>query len=270
MAKEIRFENEFILHRFTQKHLKDLFDLEYIASEIQHKKLRFDNLAFDEKTNSFVIIEYKNKFDRNVLKQARNYSNLIKENENKEYFINRLERDIDVEFDNTKIMIIGPKFSQDQIDKTEDNLELWKVTLFDDCRVCYENLKTTDFKQLPVSPKDLKITEEMLLENKSKEMKELYKKLTNSTLKEFRDVEIRFLVNKFSLRADDSILCLVEFLKSSFNIYFHADNLNNSDRTVDISKKTTGDRAKYKLRYESNDDLDYFLDLFRQTYNQKK
>ena len=77
MAKVIKFKREYFLHMFTQKHLKELFNLEFIASEIQHKKLRFDTLAFDEKTNSFAIIEYKNRFDRNVINQAHNYYNLI-------------------------------------------------------------------------------------------------------------------------------------------------------------------------------------------------
>ena len=164
MAKKITFENEFILHQLTQKHLKELFDLELVASEKQLNKLRIDNLAFDKKTNSFVIIEYKNKFDENVLNQVQGYHDLIRKNPN-EYtkLINET-----VELENMKIMIIGPEFSKNQIENAKDNINLWNVSLFDEGTVEYLNLKTNESKTLKISLDELKITEEMLLEDKSR------------------------------------------------------------------------------------------------------
>lgn len=268
MAEEIKFKREYYLHMLTQRHLKCLFDLEFVASEIQRKKLRFDNLAFDEKTTSFVIIEYKNKFDSNVLNQAQEYSDLIQED--KEYFLDRLDRDVDVDFKNTKIMIISPKFSQNQIDEAKDNFELWKVTLFDDCRVTYENLKNNDRRLLKIKPGELKISDDMLLENKTKEVKDLYENFRENLLNEFSDVEITPLVNQFSCKVNNDLICLVEFLKSSFNIYFYADNLKDADNLIDISKKSTGGKSNYKLKYDSNDDFNCFLELFKQTMECKK
>ena len=267
MPKEIKFENEFILHMLTQKHLKELFDLECVASEIQLNGLRLDNLAFNMKTSSFVIIEYKNQFSRSVLKQAQEYYDLIRKN--REHFKDRLGKEIDVDFDNAGIMIIGPKFSRNQIEKAESHVELWKVSLFDDGKVTYENLKTNEIRELKVNPDDLRITEDMLLKDKPEEMIDLYNNFKKRISNEFSDVEIRYLVDQFSLRANGSLLCLVVFLKSSFNIYIYADNLKNADKAIDISTKSTGGNAKYKLNYNSDDDFDYFLDLFKQTYNQK-
>ncbi len=241
--------------------------MECVASEIQLNGLRLDNLAFNMKTRSFVIIEYKNQLSRNVLKQAQEYYDLILEN--RDYFKDRLNKEIDVDFDNIRIMIIGPKFSRNQIEEAKSNVELWKVTLSDDWTVTYENLKTSEIKSLNVNPDDLRITEDMLLKDKPEEMKDLYADLTERISKEFDDVEIRYLVDQFSLRANGSLLCLVVIMKSSFNIYIFADNLKNADKTIDISGKSTGGNAKYKLKYNSNDDFDYFLDLFKQTYNQK-
>ena len=241
--------------------------MECVASEIQLNGLRLDNLAFNMKTRSFVIIEYKNQLSRNVLKQAQEYYDLILEN--RDYFKDRLNKEIDVDFDNIRIMIIGPKFSRNQIEEAKSNVELWKVTLSDDWTVTYENLKTSEIKSLNVNPDDLRITEDMLLKDKPEEMKDLYADLTERISKEFNDVEIRYLVDQFSLRANGSLLCLVVIMKSSFNIYIFADNLKNADKTIDISGKSTGGNAKYKLKYNSNDDFDYFLDLFKQTYNQK-
>ena len=80
MVRKIPFKKEYYLHNVTQKNLKELFELEFVASEIQLNDLRFDNLAFDEKNNSFVIIEYKNELNQNVLNQAKDYYDLLLNN----------------------------------------------------------------------------------------------------------------------------------------------------------------------------------------------
>ena len=64
--------------------MKDLFDIELTVSQIQINRLRIDTPAFDEKAKSFVIIEYENELDLNVMNQAQEYCNLIAENQ--EYF----------------------------------------------------------------------------------------------------------------------------------------------------------------------------------------
>ena len=71
--KRNKFDSEYILHKLTESNLKILFDLEFVASEIQLNKLRIDTLAFDEKTKTFVIIEYKNEPNLNVINQTQGY-----------------------------------------------------------------------------------------------------------------------------------------------------------------------------------------------------
>ena len=267
MSKEIEFKSEYVLHQLTQKHLKKLFGLEFVASEIQLNNLRLDNLAFDLKSNSFVIIEYKNELNLNVLNQAQDYHDLIQDN--KEFFIKRLENGENVDFENVRIMIIGPEFTQDQIDEAKDNVEIWKVTLFDDGEVAYENLKDNTFKTLKINLNDLKLTEEMLLEDKSDYMKSLYWNLKNRVLDEFEDAYVKILVDQFAFKVNDNLISVIRFQKSSFNIYIYGDDLSDADNLIDISDKSTGGNANYNMKYESDDDLDYFLNLFKQVYNQK-
>ena len=267
MKRKMPFESEFILHKLTEKHLKELFGLDCVASEIQLNRLRLDNFAFNPKTNSFVIIEYKNEFNADVLTQIQGYHDLIRENP--EYFKARLDDCNEVDSENIRMMVIGPEFSQDQIDEAKGKIEIWKITLFDDCKVTYENLHTNEIKTLCINSKDLKLTEDDLLEGKSSEMRELYFNVKNSIMDEFDDVKIKYLVDMFSLRANDKLICVVSFLKSSFNVYLYGENLENADKTEDISDKTTGGNANYNLKYKSADDLECFMNLFKQVYNQK-
>ena len=267
MTRKISFESEFILHKLTENHLKELFGLECVSSEIQLNRLRLDNFAFDPKTNSFVIIEYKNEFNADVLTQIQGYHDLIKENP--EYFKARLDDCNEVDPKNIRMMVIGPEFSPKQIDKAKGKIEIWKITLFDDCKVTYENLHTNKIKTLCINSEDLKLTEEKLLEGKSSEMRGLYFNLKNSVLDEFEDVNIKYLVDMFSFRANDKLICTVYFLKSSFNVYLYGENLENADKAKDISDKSTGGNANYNLKYKSDDDLGCFMNLFKQVYDQK-
>ena len=268
MAKRIPFENELILHLLTQKRLRKLFDLKFVASEIQLHKLRLDNLAFDEKTSSFVIIEYKNRFNANVLKQAQDYHDLLLNN--KDFFLERLENPKNVCFEKTRVMIIGPKFSDEQNEKAKSKFELWHVSLNDDCCVEYKNLHTGKTKKLKVSKDELKLTEDDLLNNKSDEICSLYHALRNHIKNEFRNVECKILVDEISFKTNNRIICNVRFLKKSFNAYFYAEKLFDREKRLrDISDISTAGKANYEFKINSENDLDYFIELFKQTYNQK-
>ena len=257
MTNEIPFEREHDLHILTQIHLKELFDLEFVASEMQHHDFRPDNLAFDLKTNSFVIIEYKNEFNKNVLNQTQNYYDLLMSNQ--EFFSERLEDKENVDFDNTRVMIIGPKFSQEQIDSAKSNFEIWKVSLFDDGTVTYENMKTNEIKTLNIDLDDLKWTEEYLLE-KHPQAKDLYLNLKDRVLREFDDITVKALAIQMAFKTNDRLLCVINFNESSLNIQLYGDDL-------DLTQYKDG---TYSFKYESDDDSELFLKYFTQVYNQKR
>ncbi|MDO5814947.1 MAG: hypothetical protein Q4Q18_04860 [Methanobrevibacter sp.] len=200
------------------------------------------------------------------MNQVQEYYDLVQNN--KECFLNRLEGKNDVDFDNVRVILIGPEFNQEQVDEAEENFELWEVALFDDGEVTYENLKTGEIKSINVNLEDLKHTEDLLLDDKSDEMKKLYHNLKDRIMDEFSDVELRFQVDQFSFRINGKLICVVRFLKSSFSIFLFGKDLENADKTIDISQ-SPGLNADYKLKYSSDEDFDYFVDLFRQTYNQK-
>ena len=59
IIKEDPFRLEKEIQTITEKNIEDVFGLKFIKSELAIHNLRFDTLAFDSDSKSFVIIEYK-------------------------------------------------------------------------------------------------------------------------------------------------------------------------------------------------------------------
>lgn len=57
--KQERFFLEKDIQILVEANLSEIFNLQFVASELSVEKFRIDTLAFDEDSNSFVIIEYK-------------------------------------------------------------------------------------------------------------------------------------------------------------------------------------------------------------------
>ena len=77
LIKKVDFTNERELQRLTENNLEELFNLKFIATEFQVDNLRIDTLAYDEETNSFIIIEYKNVKNYSVIDQGYSYLSLL-------------------------------------------------------------------------------------------------------------------------------------------------------------------------------------------------
>ena len=274
MAKKNPFESEYQLHSLTQKHLKELFDLELVSSEIQIDNLRFDNLAFDEKTNTFVIIEYKNELNLNVLNQVTEYRELLLSK--KEDYASLVNDSKKIDFENTRVMIIGPEFSDEQIEESENldfTTEIYIVSLFKEDEkngyVIYEKADGSFTKKLDVDLDSIKLTENTLLNNKSKEVIELYNDFKKHLLDEFDDLDMKFLVDALSIKAQNKYICLVN-IKNSIKIIFYTKKLDDyQNETRDISNITTGgELADYELTL-NHKNIEYAVDLIRQVYEQK-
>lgn len=224
------------------------------------------------KTNSFVIIEYKNTTDDNVLNQGQSYYELLRDETEK--FIERLdEKDIKyntpIHFSKTKVMIISPEFSDNQLKELSDNFELWKVSLYDDGEVTYQNLKTNDTETLNIDLNILKLNYENLFEDKTSDIRELYESLEDCLTSSFDDLKLRILVDAVSFRVNNKLICLVN-LKSSIKIHFFTDALDDSqNKTRDISDITTGGLANYEFELTSKNEIDYAKKLFKQVYDEK-
>ena len=78
--KQKRFLLEKDIQTLVEKNLSEIFNLQFVASELTIEKFRVDTLAFDEELNSFVIIEYKKGNSYSVVDQGYSYLSVMLNN----------------------------------------------------------------------------------------------------------------------------------------------------------------------------------------------
>ena len=286
---QIDFDRESKLQRLTENNLEELFNLQFVDTEFEYKRLRIDTLAFNRDTNSFVIIEYKNKLEYSVIDQGFSYLSLLLNN--KYYFIKRyneitgMNLDVaDFDFSNTKIMIIAPNFTKYQLKSTEFSdipFELWKVKLYENGCVSYDKIvndSATSIKEVVLDNKNIQInleslnyTEDDLLRDKSLEINELYYCLKDRLLSEFDDLDMEIFKTLSSYKINNNLICVVRFMSKSLSIWFFTKNLNDwENKTKDLSESSTGGSGvHYQIDLKSEEDFDYFIELFKQVYDEK-
>ena len=286
---QIEFDRESKLQRLTENNLEELFNLQFVDTEFEYKKLRIDTLAFNTQTNSFVIIEYKNKLEYSVIDQGFSYLALLLNN--KYYFIKKYNEitgfnlDIDdFDFTQTKIMIIAPSFTKYQLKSTEFSdlpFELWKVKLYENGCVSYdkiENDSATSIKEVVLDKKNIQInlesldfTEDDLLRDKNLEITELYYSLKERLLSEFDDLDMDIFKTLTSYKINNKLICVIKFTSKTLRIWFFTKTLEDDEnKTKDLSELTTGGSGvHYQIDLTSEDDFDYFVKLFKQVYDEK-
>ena len=159
--KKTKFKLEKEIQKLTEENLEEIFGLIFVETEFQVKNLRIDTLAYNPESNSFVIIEYKNKSNNNVVDQGYAYLSLLLNN--KADFILRFNRNLkknydikDMNFAETRILFISPSFNNYQIQATNFKdiaFELYTIEKYNDI-IIYNNISKT--KKTNASIKEVK------------------------------------------------------------------------------------------------------------------
>ena len=113
------FKVEREIQDIVENNVNVIFNVEFVKSELRVQNFRFDTLCFDNENNSFVIIEYKKGKSYSVIDQGYTYLSILLNNksdfilEYNETMNKNLRRD-EVDWSQTKIIFISPKFSDFQ------------------------------------------------------------------------------------------------------------------------------------------------------------
>ena len=276
--KKTEFKYERDLQKLTENNLEEVFNLKFVASEFQLDNLRIDTLSFNEETNSFVIIEYKKSKNYSVIDQGYSYLSLLLNNKaefvlkyNQKFNTNYGKEDID--FTQSKIMFIAPNYTTYQLKSIEFNdlaFELWKATKYSNNTVLYDKLNISENK---ASIKEvIKYTEEMCFNNKPDNIKELYENLKERILNEFEDIEIVATKLYIVFKTSNKIIISIEAFKGQLKGWINLKNTKLIDpfnKTRDVSNIGHHGIGDYEMKIANDEDIDYFISLFKQAYKEK-
>lgn len=287
--KELSFKNEKReIQKICENNLQNLFNLEFVKSEFSLNHLRIDTLAFDNETNSFVILEYKKDKNFSVVDQGIAYLALLLNN--KADFIlefneskNKSLKRNDVDWEASKVIFVSPQFTKYQrqsINFRDFPIELWEIKKYENNSISFEQikpLKTTESitKITPKSEEVKKVTREVKLysedyhlEGKPEEIVEKYEKLRDTILELGDNIEVRPRKDYIGFIANTNFVD-VHPKKSKLTIWINLkkgelDDPKNIAR--DMSNTGHHGNGDYEISLKTNENLDYIVPLIRQAY----
>ncbi len=230
--KETSFEKEKKLQEIIGKNLKSIFDIEFVAFEFPIKDVRFDILGFDTKSNSFVIIELKNKANFSVIDQGYAYLAQLLANKYEvseaakiKGFLNNKKPD----WEQSKVIFISPEYTKYQVMLSISNnlpIELWEAKLYENKILSLEKIQTsvqfsttknTLIASNPVQEKIKVYTEDYHLKKLDDDtVKEAYLEIKDALIS--NDMTINVQKYYISFKKGINIAYLRNFTKKHFEI----------------------------------------------------
>lgn len=288
---EIVSEKPFKLEREMQKVFEDnlglIMGLEMVKSEFTIKDKRIDTLAFDNQSNSFVIIEYKRDKNNSVFDQGITYLNLmlnykadfvLEYNENMK---NNLLRD-DVDWSQSRVVFVSSDFTENQIQATNFKdfaIELWEVKRYSNNTISINNIgkskSAPSIKPILEKNKTLKdisteikvYDEDDHVQGKPDEIIELYEKFKNAILNLKDGIDIVSKKYWVSFRLNNVILCDIIISSVSLTILINLKKGQLEDPKkimIDVSKTGHYGNGDYKTLVKNDDNLEYIMSLIKQ------
>lgn len=290
VVSEDEFKLEKDIQKLVEKNINTLLDIEFVSSEFAINNFRFDTLAFNRESKAFVIIEYKKGKNESLIDQGYAYLNtlldrkadlVLKYNEvfNVNYRVN------DIEWEQTRVIFISPKFTEYQIkanDFKNNPIELIKVTKYENAMIEVDRLKkTSNIRSIITNDnadivskvdKEIKVyTEEDHLNATTDKIKELYNDIKESIIGwDLIDVEAKKFYMAFKGRTN--IIDIV-FKKKELLIFINLKKNELDDPkniAVDMSETGHWGNGDYKIAISNDDDIEYVLSLIKQSWKKNK
>jgi predicted transport protein len=292
LIKEDSFKVEKDIQAITEKNLEHLFELKLIKSELSLHNLRFDTLAFDNDSKSFVIIEYKRDKNFSVIDQGYAYLSLMLNNkadfilEYNEITNNNLKRD-DVDWSQSRVMFVSPSFSKYQrqsINFKDLPIDLWEVTKYQNNLIQYNRIKSPETSEsinkisksseiVGNVTKEVRVyTEKDHFKSANEEILSLYEKLKDQVLNFDDKIEVvpkkKYIAFKASLNFMD---VLIQKEKIKFWLNVPKGKLNDPYKiSRDVSEIGHWGNGDYEFTINPSSDFINLMPLIKQSYERNK
>lgn len=286
--KEKPFKLEKDIQKLFETNLEQITGFKFVKTEFSLKNVRFDTLAFDEESKSFVIIEYKRDRNYSVVDQGVSYLNLMLEYkadfivEYNESCNKKLKRD-DVDWSQSKVIFVAPSFTsfQKQSSNFKDlPIELWEIKQFENDIIIINPIKKSSaapsIKQVQSSSNNTEISnvvkeivvydEDRFLQNKSDDIIELYNIYKEAILNLAPDIEALPLKWVMMFKTDRKF-AYIEIQKKNLKLWINLKKgqLDDSKGLArDVSSVGHAGNGDYELTITDTENLEYIMSLVKQ------
>lgn len=286
--KEKPFKLEKDIQKLFESNIEQITGFKFVRTEFSLKNVRFDTLAFDEESKSFVIIEYKRDRNYSVVDQGVSYLNLMLEYkadfivEYNESCNKKLKRD-DVDWSQSKVIFVAPSFTsfQKQSSNFKDlPIELWEIKQFENDIIVINPIKKSSsapsIKQVQSSPNNTEISnvvkeiivydEDRFLQNKSDDIIELYNIYKEAILNLAPNIEALPLKWVMMFKTDRKF-AYIEIQKKNLKLWVNLKRgqLDDSKGLArDVSSVGHAGNGDYELTITDTENLEYIMSLVKQ------
>lgn len=283
------FINEKELQTYFEKKLEMILNYKFIETEFTVGDFRIDTLAFDNETNSFRIIEYKNVRNSSLVDQGYTYLKLLLER--KADFVLKYNTKTNsnltpekIDWSQSRIVFVSPIYNKFQLNASDFKdipVDLIKVTRYEEDIIDIEfiqknsnvSIKSVQLKDSQkVVDKEIKVyTEEDHLSNLPDKTKQLYYELKNRIL-ELDDIDVDVKKVYIAFKGIRNIVD-VEFTQNKLRIEINMkkgtldDPLNIARDITNIGHWGNGD---YRVEISNIDDIDSIIPLIKQSLKVNK
>lgn len=291
------FDVEKELQAFFETHMVDLIGYQFIATEFSIEKYRFDSVAFDNETNSFVIVEYKRGKNESLVDQGFAYLKTLLDRKadfilayNEKMQVSKTKKDFD--WSQTRIAFVSPYFTKFQRDAAAfggSRFELYEVTRYTDDLYYIDKIgldssvpKTFQFghddqaiplvKSVEKEIPNYDLNYHFEKSNSNDFVKEVYDELKNRITEKYPGIEENITKTYISYKLGGKFnLVNLFFHKSMIEVVLNARRGTITDPyklTYDITGRKWS--AQYALKVTEKTDLDEVMHLINLTFKASK
>jgi len=286
--EEINFKLEKDIQEICEENLNQLFGLQIVKSQFVFQNFRIDTLAFDPKSKSFIVIEYKKDKNFSVIDQGYAYLSLLLNNK-ADFILEYNEnckaslRKNDIDWSQTKIIFISPSFTPYQVQSTNFKdlpIELWETKRYANDTVSFEQIQplgaTESIKTISKVDKiiegvskEVKVyTEDDHLAIGSEDSKELYDKFKTSLLTISNNIKIKPTKRYVGFLSKTNFVD-IHIQKKALKIWLNLRKGELDDPKGlfrDVSNIGHWGNGDYELQVSDDRDIDYVISLAKQAY----
>jgi predicted transport protein len=286
-VKPFRYEKD--IQNIVENNLTQVFDLEFVCTEMTIKNFRIDTLCYDKSNKSFVIIEYKRGKSYSVIDQGYSYLSLMLNNKSDfilEYNENssgNLKRG-SIDWSQSKVIFISPNFSsyqKESINFRDLPIELYEIKRFSNNSIIINQIKGEGSESVSKLSKgkgvigkvskEVKVySEEDIVSFGEKEIQSLYYSLRSSIL-ELDDVEVQPR-KKYIGFVKDRNICSMFIQKKKIKLWINMKKgeLNDGQGLMrDVSHIGHHGIGDYETLIDNDNEIEYIISLIKQSYNKQ-